>query len=107
MTDGEREILADIERDARETEESMPTTNGTLFEILTETDFDDDMILSDGGTNWTVNNLLDAIMNAESEGLTDNAEYALGYTEDGRVTISKVGESGLVNPPAYVQVLPE
>lgn len=75
-------------------------TVGTILEILDM--LPDDMILSDGGTDWSVECLADAIRDAEE---SDAREYVVGFAEDGRVTVSEVTEAAIVTPPAYTQVI--
>ncbi|HEX7039624.1 MAG TPA: hypothetical protein VF202_05895 [Trueperaceae bacterium] len=56
------------------------------------------MHLSDGGTTWTVDNLLDALDEDE------DAEYVLGALSDGRATIERLDANGYrMSPPAYVE----
>ncbi len=74
------------------------STLGTILELLDT--LPSDMILSDGGTDWAVECLIAAIRAAEEP---DTREYALGYTEDGMVTISELTATELKTPPAYVQ----
>lgn len=61
---------------------------------------DSEMLLNDGATTWTVENLIDAIDK------DDETEYATGATSDGRTTIEKIDARGFrVSPPAYVQAV--
>jgi len=61
-----------------------------------------DTLLSDGGTTWTADALIDAILGSDVD---DSAEYVLGETTDGRTTINRLDANGyLESVPAYTEV---
>lgn len=73
-----------------------------LIDLLKEIDANrPEMLLSDGATDWTAENLITALRQADEP---DMAEYVFG-SDDGLVTIERLDSDGFrESPPAYRQV---
>jgi hypothetical protein len=78
------------------------TTETPLVKILKQIDkYHDDVVLSDGATDWAIDNLIHAIQTADEP---DTAEYAQGCTKDGRLTVVRLEAGWRQSPPVYTQV---